>query len=174
MIDLRIVETGNGGDLALLGNDFAKANSFENMVYLAMFGGNVGFSTPKRRANDEQAFDYWANSLLFADSPELQFNSETEKALGEISFTSNGRQILEQAIKTDLKFMQPYANVSVNVTILTFTDLQMKIDIIKPDNKIEKQFIFIWDGFNIFEEEIVYTPKVEAIGLEEIIETELG
>ena len=64
MSDLVIYETGDGGDVVLKGNDFELTESLFNMPYLAWFGGNPGFSTTGNELENEQRFDYWANSLF--------------------------------------------------------------------------------------------------------------
>ena len=81
MADLLIRETGNGGDLVLKGNDLAMVSGAENMPYLSMFGG----------------VNWWGNDLLLGEDIDLQFNSESEAAINDISLNSAGRVALENA-----------------------------------------------------------------------------
>lgn len=144
--DLAIVETGNGGDILLKGKDLAIVYGWENMPYLAMFGGNPGFPTPVQTVEEEQRFDWWANSLLFNNDRSLQFNSYTEHTLQTVALNSSGRALIEAAVKKDLEFMKPFADISVSVAIIKTDVVQITIKINKPDNLQEKKYIFIWDA----------------------------
>lgn len=145
-MDLSVVETGNGGDLVKGGQDLKVVYGFENMPYLALFGGNVEADTPTERLENEQAFDWWGNSLLFPNEPSLQLNSQTERALRNVPLTSSGRQLIEEAVKADLDFMRPFAEVSVSVTIPAHDRVKIAVTLREPDNLQEKEFIYIWDA----------------------------
>lgn len=145
-MDLKVIETGNGGDITKNGNDLAMVFSFENMPYLALFGGNVEAVTPQKRLESEQAFDFWGNSLLFTNDTSIQFNSLTEKTLQITPLTSSGRLIIENAIKSDLEFMAPFAEVTVVTEIVATDQINIGIGIKKPDNLEEKRFIYIWEN----------------------------
>ncbi len=142
-MDLQIIETGNGGDLAKNGNDLALVFSFENMPYLAMFGGNKEAVT-RPRIPTEQAFDWFGNSLFFINDQSIQFNSLTEKALDEIPLTSSGRILIENEIKKDLQFMQAFAEITVKTSIPATDTLLISIKIQEPDNLQAREFIYIW------------------------------
>jgi hypothetical protein len=143
-MDLQVVETGNGGDLNRKGNDLALVFSFENMPYLALFGGNKEATTTSRLAS-EQAFDFWGNALLLPNDTSRQFNSLTERALETTPLTSAGRLLIEEAIKKDLEFMRPFANVSVTTEIIATDHLRIGIGITQPGNLQERRFIYIWE-----------------------------
>jgi hypothetical protein len=145
-MDVKLLETGNGGDLLKLSKDIAMVFGFENMPYLAMFGGNVEASTPVKRLANEQAFDWWGNSLLMPNDSSVQFNSLTERKLLEVPLTSFGRLQIEQAVIRDLEFMKPFAEVRVKVSIIATDKLQIAISIVEPDNLQKKEFIYIWDA----------------------------
>lgn len=123
--DLAIIESGNGGDLQLVGQDLSVIYGIENMPYLGMFGGNHEADTKPTEVK-EQSFDFWANNLLFSEDINIQFNSTCERALKNNPLTSEGRTNIENSIKEDLKFMSSFATVKVTATI-TDTD---RIDII--------------------------------------------
>lgn len=88
-MDIEIIETGNGGDYVMTGAVRHTVSGYENMPYLAMFGGT----------------DFWANDLLFANIPGGQVASKTEAALKSNALSSSGRVAIEQAIKEDLQFL---------------------------------------------------------------------
>lgn len=146
MLDLTIYETGNGGDLALSGNDLLNTSSLFNMPYLAMFGGNAGYPTPTRRPESEQAFDWWGNSLLVPDEKAAQFNSLTEAMLMSVALNSAGRIRLQQTVEKDLEFMSAFAEVSVQVSIVTVDHVRIAVQVREPDNQQALEFVYVWDA----------------------------
>lgn len=159
-MDIEVLETGNGGDILRKGKDLSMVFSFENMPYLALFGGNVEAVTGTRVAG-EQAFDYWGNTFLETES--LQFNSITEKTLMEIPLNSSGRLIVEEAIKTDLRFMEPFADVTVSTEIIGVDHLRIAINVIKPDNLEEKKYIYIWEAGQLTILDQQYSPNLNPV-----------
>jgi phage gp46-like protein len=145
-MDLRIVETMNGGDLIRAGNDLEMVGSFQNMPYLALFGGNVKQSTPNQRLFTEQAFDWWGNSLLLFDDIGIQFNSETERTLQSVGLSSASRQIIQDAVNADLQFMQAFAIIVVEVSIIATDVVKIFISLKEPDNLQAQEFIYIWNA----------------------------
>jgi hypothetical protein len=142
--DIKIYETGNGGDINVLGNDLESVYSFENMPYLAMFGGNVEQSTNQVGEDDEQRFDYWGNSFLIDAAS--QFNSLTERGLVTTPITSEGRILIENLVRADLEFMRDFAVVTVTVRVISDDKLNIDIGIAEPSNLQNLQFQFIWDA----------------------------
>lgn len=160
-MDVEVIETGNGGDLNKKGNDLSVVFGFENMPYLALFGGNKEAVTKPRIAS-EQAFDYWANSLLMPNDPSIQFNSLTEKTLETVALNSAGRLLIEDAIKKDLEFMSPFAEITVSTTIISTDHLRIGIGLKQPDNLQEKEFIYIWDATQLTLLDSNYTPNTNT------------
>lgn len=136
MFDIAIIETGNGGDAQIKGNDLAIVNSIENMPYLSMYGGNPGYPT-KNIVTDSQSFDWWGNTLLIPNNPNNQFNSLTENLLNTITLNSSGRIQIENAIKGDLKFMESFAIVSVVVTIVATDRISVQLTIKQNDISVK-------------------------------------
>lgn len=143
-LDIKLYETGNGGDIMIKGNDLETVQGFENFPYLAMFGGNVEQTTQQVGAGDEQRFDWWGNAFL--PKQNTQMNSITEKKLITTAITSQGRILIEEAIKADLAFMQSFANISVAVTVISDDWLNIAVTIQEPTNLQGKQYQFIWDA----------------------------
>jgi len=143
MSDLKLIETFDGGDLVLNGNDLQVIDGFQNMIYLALFGGNVEQSTKQYNENEER-FDFWANSLLMLDSPDIQYNSETERTLNEVSLNSRGRLLIEQSVKKDLEFMQDFGNIEVNVSIVQNDRVKINVIIKEPNELNSNEFNYIW------------------------------
>jgi phage gp46-like protein len=160
-LDIKIFETGNGGDIMLGGNDIVTVQSFENMPYLAMFGGNIAQSTDSVGADDEQRFDWWGNS--FITKREAQMNSLTERKLRDTPLTSQGRQLIEQAVVTDLWFMRAFSTVTVSVRIISDDWLNIAIKIKEPSSITDKEFQFIWDAakgtIRSAEDYVGFTPQ---------------
>ncbi len=144
MQDVLILETLNGGDLNKVAGDLALAKGWENMPYIALFGGNVRQSTPTERVDGEQNFDWFGNA--FESDPSVQINSQTERVLSEVNLNSNGRILIEQAVNSDLEFMREFATVNVEVSIISDDRVQIDIAIIEPTNLQNKQYRYIWDS----------------------------
>jgi len=145
-MDLEVVETGNGGDLVKNPKDLSVINGFQNMIYLALFGGNVEASTPLVRIENEQAFDWWGNNLFFPNDASVQMNSETERTLNNVALNSSGCVLIEKTVKKDLEFMSDFATVTQEVTIVSTDRVKIEIKAVKLDNLQERVFIFIWDA----------------------------
>lgn len=126
--DVAIVETGNGGDLQLVGNDLGVVNGIENMPYLAMFGGNVEAVTGGAVVTADSK-DYWGNNLLWPGDGAIQWNSIVEKTLNTTALNSAGRAVIEAAIKTDLKFLEKQAKITVSVTIVSTDRINVRLEI---------------------------------------------
>jgi hypothetical protein len=133
--DLAVIETGNGGDLQLIGNDLAVVGNIENMPYLGMFGGNVEQSTTDTLVADSK--DWWGNGLLMKSNPSIQFNSTVERVINKTALTSSGRVVIENAIKNDLQFLLPQATITVSVSIVATDRLNVNIKIVL-DNQNEQ------------------------------------
>jgi len=145
-MDLKLRESYSGGELVKTTKDFEVIYGFGNMPYLALFGGNVESSTPSERVATEQNKDYWGNEILMVDEPGLQFNSETERVLNKTPLTSAGREIIQQAVFQDLRFMKDFARVGVSVAIIATDKVRIGIRLEEPDNLQARDFIFIWDA----------------------------
>ena len=85
-MDLKLIETGSGGDIVFNGSDIEVVSGFQNMPYLGMYGGNVQQSTKEFLPN-EQRFDHWGNNLLMLKNENIQFNSDLERLLLNIALT---------------------------------------------------------------------------------------
>lgn len=135
MWDLAIVETGNGGDLQQVGNDLGVVNSIENMPYLGMFGGNEEASTTDVPVANDQSF--WGNDLLMKSDPSIQFNSAVERAINNVSLTSQGRAVLEAAIENDLSFLSDLAKITVTVTFVGIDRINVNIRMAIDDTSVK-------------------------------------
>lgn len=138
MFDAAIIESGgNGGDMQIVGNDFAIVRNTENMVFLGLFGGNKEAVT-KTKITEVQSFDFWGNNLFHPGDPSVQFNSLTEHILDITPVTSAGRVIIENTIKKDLEFFKEFGKYEVEVRVISddWIKLIVKTFQIAGDEKI--------------------------------------
>lgn len=142
-MDLRLIETGNGGDLIRTINDLNVINGLSNYPYLALFGGNVAQSTPQVREVGEDSLDWFGN--VFLDTT-IQFNSATERTLNEVALNSSGRVQIEDAIKEDLEFFRQFGEVKVSTAIVATDKLKINISLKKFEELQEQIFEYIWDS----------------------------
>lgn len=145
MTDLALHETGDGGDIQLLGNDLVTTGSIFNQIYMGLFGGNQ-VSTTGTELETEQRLDWWANGLLFQDEPEIQINSNLETTFNEVALNSSGRLQIEEAVISLLAFLRDVAEISVETSVIDIDRIQITILAQEPENIQEQAFIFIWDA----------------------------
>lgn len=124
--DLLIYEIGEGGDLALRGNDLVKVTGQENTAYLAMFGGNK----------------YWGNYMY----PENPFSSKTEEAMRGTELTSAGRIKIENAIKKDLEVLDKIPGTTWTVATSITGNNRLAIKIVVNG----KEFSYLWNPDTLF------------------------
>lgn len=132
MIDLLMIETGEGGDIVLEGNDLLQDYNFETMIYLSLFGG----------------YSYWANGVALEGTQE--FTSLTERTMQEVSLNSAGRLKIENAVKSDLSFLTeaiPGTTLSVVAKIVSDDKIEIEIKI----NNTAYTLYFVYPGQLIFE-----------------------
>lgn len=160
-MDLEVIESGNGGELVKTTKDLSVIDGLESMPYLALFGGNVKESTPSRRNPNQQAFDYWGNTLLMSNDPGIQFNSETERTLLSVALNSSGRQRIVDAIKKDLAFMKDFAKFEVSVTIIGVDKIAIALRV------LQNVSIYLWDATNqeLIDGEFVVTGSIVRSGI---------
>jgi hypothetical protein len=146
--DIRFIETGNGGDVTLRGNDLDNIGGLQNMPYLAWFGGNVEQSTPTERPENTEAFDFWGNALFEGNNQQTWFNSLLERTLKNTSITPQGIRLIEVAAKKDLEFMRGFANVEVVVSAPNVDRVLIALKITEIATNSETIFSYIWSATN--------------------------
>lgn len=145
MADLKMIETGDGGDFVLVGSNLQMIDGFQNMPYFGMFGGNVESNTQEFLPT-EQRFDFWGNQLFTLQNAAIQFNSETERILNEIALTSSGRLQIENAVKDDLDFFRSFSTISVAASIVATDRVEIAIQIVELPTQESTEYVYIWDS----------------------------
>jgi len=103
MTDIALYQTNDGGDILLRGSDMVTTSTVDNMIFMALFGGN----------------DFWGNTMI-DEGNGVTFNSLTEKTLNEVTLNSSGRIKIQEAVIKDLAFLKqeyPTTTISVSVSI---------------------------------------------------------
>ena len=144
--DLLLYETGSGGDLAVLSNDLAMAESLYQQVYLALFGGNIEANTKSKYIESEERFDYWGNSLVWNVKTTMQFNSETERALKNNALNSSGRLAILQAVQNDLRYLTSLLSYTVEVSVLGVNRLKITVNFTQRGNQENKVLQLVYDN----------------------------
>lgn len=144
--DILLFESGDGGEMAIQGNDLVLIETILQQAYIALFGGNVEANTVGDEIPTQERFDYWANSLLWPDSPNKQFNSNTERVLQNTVLNSAGRIEITSAVELDLDYLKLIANFEVEVSILSHNKVQISISLTKKDNLEDKVLILVYDN----------------------------
>lgn len=157
-MDLKVILTNNGGDLVKNPKDLALVFGFENMILLAMFGGNVEENTPTERVPNQAYQDWWGNNLLLPKNASRQFNSDTERTINTVALNSSGISQIEEAVKRDLDFMTQFARVRVQVRLTDVDRIAIGIQV------EQKVLIYIWDNTNkeLIDGNFVMSQRLEA------------
>lgn len=146
MKDIQLYETGNGGDFSIQNKDLSLVETLYQQVYICLFGGNIEASTKGNELEGQVREDWWANSLLFKEKPNKQFNSETEAILNNTALNSSGRMDIIRAVENDLKHFKEVANIKVNAFILSVNKIKITVLLQTPDNTEDKILQIIWDS----------------------------
>ena len=145
-MDLKIIETHNGGDVVLKGNDLVITESLFNQPYISLFGGNAEQSTSDVGDTDHERSDFWGNDLLMRDDIANQFNSNFERAIQETVLNSSGIASLEEVVLDDLEHLKELANVTVRLSLLSNARIKINIHLQELDTLDDQIFVYLWDG----------------------------
>lgn len=143
--DILIYENGNGGEIAVEGNDIALNSQLLQQPYLCLFGGNLEALTSGNEQDGSIRNDWWGNALFFSQEINKQFNSLTEKTLNETPLNSAGRIKILRAAERDLEGLKQWADVVVDVIISKVNEVVISVKMKQP-NQDENTINIIWDG----------------------------
>jgi len=144
MINNSIFEDGNGGQLVLRNNEIVQTKSVATLAYLLMFGGNVAADTKKENARGELKFDWWGNDPT---EPKANWiNSKTERTLKGSELSSSSRYVIENAVKEDVKPLEKYGKVTVNVSFISINKIKIVISISEPDKINDQSLTLVWNA----------------------------
>jgi hypothetical protein len=147
MADLKIYETGDGGDFNLTTNDFQLIEGFQNMPYLSFFGGNPGHPTTGAKPENQEAFDWWGNFYLSPNNTSVWFNSYLENVLKNTALGSSGLREIEAAVEKDLKNIRQFAKIDlIDVELIYVDRLKITVKITEPTNSQSNEFTYIWNA----------------------------
>lgn len=144
MKDFGLWETGNGGDISILNKDIEIVSSLSNQVYIALFGGNVGYVTRNDFAENQQRLDFWGNSIFYKSNSAKQFNSLTENFIQNSVISSKFRGELISCVKKDLEYLDSVFVTDVNVFI-DVNSITIQVSIFGKDNSLVKNIEIVWD-----------------------------
>lgn len=144
--DIGLFSYGNGGDMAIIGDDLNTSETLYQVIYISLFGGNIEASTIGNELSTDERFDFWGNELFFSDKKEKQFNSETQRTLNEVVLNSDGRLKIKQSVENDLFFLKNIVNFEVNVYINSSVRVSIEIKLTDLANRISKLYQLTWDN----------------------------
>lgn len=144
--DILLFESGDGGEMLIQSNDLVLVETILQQAYLALFGGNVEANTVGDELPTQERFDYWANALLWPDTPSKQFNSNTERTINNTVLNSAGRITIQQAVEQDLDYLKLIVNFTVSVSILSTDKVEITIKMSRKDNLEDRVLILVYDN----------------------------
>lgn len=155
--DISIYENGSGGEILIQNGDLTLSESLLQLVYLALFGGNVEQSTEAGGVEGIENLDWWGNSLLFNQNQTKWFNSETERTLKNTALNSQGRRTIEQAVINDLNFLSNLTETSVEVSILSDKKVSINVGLRKLQNQQDQNLQLLYDNAK---DEVIINRKI--------------
>jgi hypothetical protein len=75
------------------------------------------------------------------DTPTQQMNSTFERTLKSVPLNSLGRQLIENALKEDLKFLKDLAVIKIDVVVVSDDRIDIKLTI--AQNSIQEKVVVI-------------------------------
>lgn len=144
--DINLHESGSGGEMAIISNDLLIGETLYQQVYLALFGGNIEASTRGDEPFGNERFDWWGNSLFFAENPNKQFNSETEKTITNLVLNSSGRLRLLQAVNSDLEYLNELLDYEVEVFFNDYNRVKIEVKFKPKGTQENKVLQLVYDN----------------------------
>jgi hypothetical protein len=135
MLNYSIYEDGNGGDLWVKNNRIQYTRALYVACYLRMFGGNTTSQLP-----DGHIKSWWGNDI---NKPNEWVNSNTERVLLGMTITPRNTLLLEEAVKKDLKSLEKYGTISVQILLPLLNRVTIRITIEKSE---KNSFDVVWDA----------------------------
>lgn len=139
MLNYSIYEDGNGGDLWIKNNRIQYTMALYVACYLRMFGGNVAQSTTSQLP-DGYKKSWWGNDI---NNTTEWVNSDTERLLLGMTITPRNTIILEEAVKKDLKSLEKYGKISVQILLPSLNKVAIRITI---EQTKKDTFDMVWDN----------------------------
>ncbi len=134
------------GNIVIVNGKIATDQTFHTVIYLALFGGNVGGVTKQdRNPLGVDNLDYFGN-LFQKERGLIPFNSRFEKALRDTPITGSNNEFFISKIKEDLAFMKAKNMINEilpTLTIIGHDKLKIDITVTKPD-KTSENYQYLW------------------------------
>lgn len=144
--DILLYESGDGGEMAILNNDLELGETLYQQVYLALFGGQLQANTRTDYLPSEERFDWWGNSLFFEETPNVQFNSNTERILDNVALNSSGRLAIIQAVNDDLTYLGELLNYEIDAEIIESNKVRIIVSFSQKTNQQDKVLQLVYDN----------------------------
>lgn len=138
--DVKLFQTGDGGEIVVDGGIVEMSGGLETAVYLSLFGGNEDDD-----GRDENPHTWWGN--LDEIDPARRYRSETQNLLRAIPATSNNLRRIEDAATRDLAWLESSnvtSSVQVEATIPGVNRVKLTIDIEAYGEKFRFEFVENW------------------------------
>lgn len=143
--DILIFSTEDGGEINFNSGILEMTSGFESMVYLLLFGGNIGDDGTKATEKKE----WWGNKLE-TNNPERKIHSRFQNLIYGIPATPANLNKLEQAAIQDLSLFKTQKiadKIDIELIVPEKNKVNIEIIIWKDENKLyETSFEVNWKG----------------------------
>lgn len=126
--DVLIYSTEDGGEINFDSGIIEMTSGFESMIYLLLFGGNIGDDGTKATEKKQ-----WWGNLIEQNNPERKINSQFQNLLYGLPATPENLKRLKAAAEQDLS---PFITQKIADSI----DISLSI----PESKRIEIIIILW------------------------------
>lgn len=139
-MDVRLFQTADDGDVAIVNGQFVMADGLETAAYLSLWGGNERDSG----LPVDDKLQFWGN--IGELDPKRRYRSETQNLLRSLPATSSNLRRLEDAAGRDLAwFTEEVADsVEVTATIPVLNRVQLNVVIVIGGKRVGMIFAEDW------------------------------
>lgn len=135
--DVLLQQTNDGGEIDFFNNLVVFSPGLETSVYISLFGGNE-----RDDGSQNSLKEWWGNSL--DENPSYKIRSATAFLLQSIPAVPVNLRKIEEAVKSDLKWMldeKVASSIEVNLKIPALNKILMDIAIIAEG--VEQSFSYV-------------------------------
>lgn len=141
MKDVRLFQTNDGGEIAIVNGQAVTADGLETAVYLSLFGGNED----DNGVDADNPAQWWGNFL--ETDPAYMYRSRTQNLIAGLAATDANLLRVEDAANADVAWLADIEvanDVTVEATAPGFNQLQLTVNVEIGDAVYEFVFERDW------------------------------
>lgn len=143
--DVKIISTLDGGEINFNSGIIEMTQGFDSIVYLLLFGGNIGDDGTKAT----EKLEWWGNKIE-TNNPERKIHSRFQNLITGLPATPANLKRLTEAARQDLSVLQSEKicdTIDILLTIPQKNMVDIEIRLLKDKKKLfETKYEANWGG----------------------------